>query len=228
MRLIILVMILSLCLVSFATADKQDVIVLKSGSILYGQVTEDKAAQIVTVITVEGLEFSFDYSDVKSINDKPIFTNTKPRYLNILRLSVGASSESNSIGVHTIHGTQILKTLSLGVGIGFERYSETNAIPAYLDARFYFKKQKNTGYIFLDLGYSLRGPGKGSGEDADGQLLMIGIGIRSQSENGSALFFDGGYKRVATENHNYPSWSGFSTSSSNINAVTFSIGLSFN
>lgn len=97
--------------------------------------------------------------------------------------------------------------VSAGIGFGADRYEEpgANTIPFFVDLRGYLKDRKNTPFVFLETGYSV----KFSEAMEKGYLLDTGLGYKLFVSKRLCLYGSVGY------NYKYfPEWWQYTTDSS--------------
>lgn len=218
MRLTILVIILLVCFSSVGSVGMRDVIVLKDGSLVHGKATDNKSTESITIETEDGEIRSYNYREIRSLNNIPVISQDKPDILNIARVSVGAGSAKPSYGISYIYGYQLTGFSSLAGGFGLERYSKNNVISFFIDARFYLIQQKTAPYLLMDVGYTYGLASTNYRRNTEGFLLMIGLGLRAQTNEKRAWFLDCGYKRRIADNSH----------GQGVGSIEMSIGLSFN
>lgn len=199
MRLTILIFILSICFGFAGATEHQDVVLLKDGSVYFGQLTSTAKAQMIEIITREGYKFSFFYRDVESINDHLVRPHNLPSYMSLVGIYYGVNTNSSVVGVRTINGFRFKSIFGLGLGLGVDRYSYGNSYPVFINTQLFFSNRKFSSYTFLNFGYALKKTGSKSLRFSGNNLLEVGVGLITPTRSGFAWFFDGGFRT---------SWSG--------------------
>jgi len=84
-------------------------------------------------------------------------------------------NEDESFGFQTINGALINENISLGIGVGYEKYKNAELVPLFLEARGYPGKNENLKPVLgLDFGYAL-----GTGTASGGILIHPQAGVKS-------------------------------------------------
>lgn len=96
------------------------------------------------------------------------------------------SNNSIAFSIQTINGYFINENLSVGLGIGLDRYNNpsANTIPAFLDARYYFKESAKSIYFLTNIGSLIKienGTRKGS-------MVNVGLGAKFPLRENSRTF----------------------------------------
>ncbi len=136
-------------------------------------------------------------------------------------LLVGSSNNENKapFSFMMINGYGITNQFAVGLGIGSEFMSESY-LPVVLDARYYFRKQKFSPYVFIQGGYSIALDDETenyhlysyrsfwSGYDLlkpnGGFIFNPGVGIKTMISNNFGLSFSIGFRhqRLSYDNLN--------------------------
>ena len=213
----------------------QDVIYLKSGSILHGEIINIKANESITLISNCGDTWVLDQQDIeritKELPTKPIFANDSLKqvisykqsgfYSNI---NVGFLFGGNMdtpfppLSLMFVNGYQFDWGMAIGAGFGLDLLNEAY-MPVVLDLRYTFRNTKLSHYIKLQGGYAI------SLEDPDpynydyggyyesglkskgGYIINPGIGFKLNLNEKNAFSFGIGYKFMQIE-HTYREISG--------------------
>ncbi|MES2620075.1 MAG: hypothetical protein V4615_04415 [Bacteroidota bacterium] len=179
-------LLLSLLVSSFAFSQTniEDVVYLKSGSIVRGKITEHKYG-VVKIELTGGSLFVFQPGEIDSVkkenvvkrNIKAIRKNyfRKDRgYRNMTEFGIiygtdlkrdnndpyyyyyNNNPDDFGLSLHTVNGYQVWPYLYAGAGIGVERFISLKQTfsPFYLRVASEFLKKRVTPYAFLDVGYS--------------------------------------------------------------------------
>lgn len=134
-----------------------DVVYLKDGSILRGQIVENSGDEIklemvgrnVLVIKMEEVE-RLSRDDISSAEHYK-----SSGYFNHTGMTVLPGTESTTVRFQMVNGYQISPRFSLGLGIGFVPYNDPlGLIPLFMEGRYKFKKANTTPFLFLRTGYN--------------------------------------------------------------------------
>lgn len=169
---------------NYGQSNTEDVIYLKSGSVIRGHIQEQKNEK-VKIELLGGSVFLFQQSEIDSIKRENTFKrNLKAFNKNYFRKDRGFrnitelgliygvdlkkdngpyyyynNNQEDDIGLslHSINGYQVWPYLFVGTGVGIDRlisYKQTFS-PFYLRIATEFLKKKVTPYVFGDVGYSV-------------------------------------------------------------------------
>lgn len=157
-----ILLILTTLLLFAYIADAQntrDVIYLKNGSVIKGQILEIVPSEKIKIETADGSLFVYDMTDViktekEILNKKPSSGRfNKPKgYFGHVTMSVPYFV----VGLDMINGYRFCPEFAMGVGIGVEIYEFSYiGIPIYLHLRSDFLANKVSPYIALDGGIKI-------------------------------------------------------------------------
>lgn len=195
---------------SFSQKINEDVLYLKNGSIIRGVIIEQIINQSIKIQTKDRNVFVFKYEEIEKItkeNNNNSFNHfnkdeiKKDGFTNITELlvspSTGAVKINNGIiknnnysfGIRTINGYQFNEHLSIGIGIGIEKYIKATLLPISFDVRANILKGKTTPFINSNFGYSL-----GINDSEGGMIFNPSIGVRTYIRKNIAYVFSLGLK----------------------------------
>jgi hypothetical protein len=93
----------------------------------------------------------------------------------------GGTSGTYAFNLRNINGLFLTNNISVGIGLGLENYTDNdsyfdnkNLFQLFLDARYYFKNERNTLFIFGDVGTGL----KIDDNFNKGQMFNLGFGYK--------------------------------------------------
>lgn len=155
----------------FAQQRMQDVVYLKNGSIIRGQVMEMTPEKGIKVETADHSLFVFSLSEIIKVVKETISTETealhsgdvkkefKNGYQAFIELGFSgdiSGSGGNRVKLNLINGYRINSHLYTGIGTGVRYTTEGGVplIPIFADVRYLILRKKTTPYLSLDLGYS--------------------------------------------------------------------------
>ena len=144
--------------VTFARKGKRDVIYLKNGSIINGQIISSLPSGQVKIKTKDNSLWVFEASQIDSISQSPNFSKQRlAGYFNLTEAGILAGNSNNKykspFTLMNINGWQFKNGFSVGAGAGVEMMAETY-IPVVADIRYYLKKEGFTPFFALQSGYS--------------------------------------------------------------------------
>ena len=143
---------------SFARKGKKDVIYLKNGSVINGQIISSLPSGQVKIKTKDNSLWVFESSQIDSIS-KSGQTSDQIRtgYFNLTEAGILVGNSNNKYGspfsMMNISGWQFKNHFTIGAGAGIEFFSETY-LPVVADFRYYLKRQGLNPFFGLQGGYS--------------------------------------------------------------------------
>jgi hypothetical protein len=242
-------LLLFTCLASPLLAQKkgwQDVVYLKNGSIIRGELLENPRGGPVKIETLGRNLFVFPAGEVEKVVRQlvrpafryPFTTGYYPfttGYLHMTEagLSVGNSSARNQgrkedITLQTFNGYQFASYFALGLTAGVDAYSRITLLPLGLGLRGDLTKTRTRPYYALDAGYALdwlhnpRQPGNRQG----GFFWSPGLGLKFSSHKTHAFLMSLSYRQQASTLET-PFGNGTSITENKFKRILFRIGLSF-
>jgi len=143
----------------------------------------------VTTFSQEELSKDIDrntgYFNITGFSVKSIFSAKQETFdtTNGVVVTTLNSDNANAFGITTINGYFINKNISLGIGVGLQRYNNpgANTLPLFFDARYYFSEEANSLYIVGNAGALL----KIENGTKRGSMARIGIGLKYPISNKS-------------------------------------------
>lgn len=188
---------------SFAQAEPEsrDVIYLRNGSILRGEILEVVPDEYVRIRFSDSNELVIRAEEIKDIKRErrisPYSYNTSG-YMNRSGMEILTGSGNNTFRFATIHGLHFNPHLSAGLGIGLTPYNDPlTLIPFFADFNYRLLKENTSPYLFLKAGYNFTvyddDDDAPLNRHAGGLLLNPGIGIDINFESGFGWYIQAGY-----------------------------------
>ncbi|MCX6237672.1 MAG: hypothetical protein NTY07_08970 [Bacteroidia bacterium] len=151
---IVLIALLFLINISFAQRDKRDVVYLKNGSVIRGQIINRLPSGQVQIKRGDNSYQVYESSQFDSIGK---VNRIHPTYFNLTEAGILAGNSNNKyasqFSLMNISGWQFKNHFSLGAGAGVEFFSETY-LPVVADFRYSFNLHKMNTFFGLQAGYS--------------------------------------------------------------------------
>jgi hypothetical protein len=193
-------------------------------------------------------DFAFKYDEIKrmtkenqlldnSNNNFKITDFKKSGFINLTEINYGdgigdvkagnntLENDDYSFGFIIVNGYQLNEHLSLGIGIGIDKYKNTTLMPITFDARATFLKGKTSPVFIANVGYAL-----GLDDVNGGLVINPQIGIKTYISKNVAYLFNVGYKWQARDVMTYMYYDyGFSSSATSVTYqfITISTGFAF-
>lgn len=250
-KLLMLLSLLFVCIFAYGQTAMEDIIYLKNGSIIRGIIIEQIPNQSIKVQTKDKNVFVFKYdeiekmtkekSNVENNNSGYVFMNSDIKtsgYVNYSEIfycaGVGnikyatSSTMKNSdysYGFKTVNGFYVKENISLGLGLGIEKFSNVSELPITIDARYLFTKGRVSPVFNTAIGY-----GVGLNGSEGGLIFNPSFGVKAYISKDIAYFFNLGYKLRTQEWTITYYYSGYSTSENETvlkHFISISTGLSF-
>ncbi len=205
------------------TTQTSDVIILKNGDRLSGQLIKYQQNEKAILMLADGSKITIVDEEIDRIiqevvdeEEKPvkevfepkpkIYVKPKSKGLySITQLSFAMGSGNDDglalgAGISTILGYQIKPMFGIGVGVGLDNYARRGETiyPVFVDIRSYlpFTKKPNAYYIALNGGYGFAFARESIGiNDAEGGYMFHGaLGYRTTTKEGVDVNIDMGAK----------------------------------
>lgn len=236
------ILLLSLCsLIAINTlhaqeVPREDVVYLKNGSVIRGQILEYQPEGNIKVEIQGGSILVYKTSDVLKVQKEPM-KNPPPQYYSkdalkeknppILKTKgmyhfIGGGNlfgvndwGSPSVGLSLTYtgGYQVNNYLAVGAGIGFKTlFNQYNFVPVFADIRGYLFKKPTSIYYNLELGYNIALKTQSwewnSTQKAEGGIYARpAIGVRVGSRKRTNFLFDIGLTIMGAR-YVYEDWNG--------------------
>jgi sRNA-binding regulator protein Hfq len=252
----IILFILTYSLCSGQNNNMEDVVYLKNGSIIRGLIIEQVPNQSIKIQTKDRNVFVFKYDEIEKITKENAINNNsnnsgndtqttgefkKKGFINLTEINycpgvgdvkfenLSAKNEDYSFGFKTVLGYQFNEHLSLGLGVGIDKYKNIELLPLTLDTRVSILKGKVSPVFIGDIGYSF-----GLNGVEGGLVINPQVGIRTYISKNTAYIFNIGYKwQKQKVTYRYPSsiyginYYAYSTEEVFFKFITISTGFSF-
>ena len=153
------------------TTSAKEVVYLKNGSIIKGDIVEIIPNKTLTVETADGSSFVCNYDDIdkitreKSVNNEVIETpkiknNSSPLkrgYSAQINSDIFANSLTCGPVITTVHGFRFNPKISIGLGTGirFDPYNEDYAIPVFANVRYDILNRKISPFMAANSGIAI-------------------------------------------------------------------------
>lgn len=221
----------------------QDVVYLKNGSIIRGQLQESPSPAVVRLETIGQNLFVFKQEEVERVAREYAKANFKYPYtrgyqhITDVGISIGYKPTVNAlsdpdrsvdVSIQTFNGYQFMPALAVGLTTAIDTYGSLTLLPVALGIRGDITKTKVRPYYGLDAGYALdwlSNPHAVANQDG-GFLWSPTLGLKFNSQKTHAFILNLGYRNqkataetrsgnVTTTQHNH------------YQRVLFRIGMSF-
>jgi hypothetical protein len=155
-----LIALLFLFNTSFAQKRVKDVVYLKNGSVIIGQIIDLPPSGQVKIKTKDNSFWVFESSQIDSISSR---TRNEQKqipsgYFNLTEAGILAGNSNNKyaapFSLFNINGWKFKNGFSVGAGAGIEFFSETY-LPVVADFRYYLKRHGAIPFFGFQGGYSI-------------------------------------------------------------------------
>jgi len=167
------ILLLAFSMLANAQQSFQDVVYLKSGSIIRGTIIEQVPNVSIKIETADKNVFFYKIDEIEKITKEP-FPNARSSsvsnsgitngYCGIINIGYGFGIGENSEGINSlnldfINGFQLFPYFSVGLGTGVKVWfikditEKPILIPAFVNLRGHFLKGNISPYLGIDLGY---------------------------------------------------------------------------
>jgi hypothetical protein len=213
---LILLVFVFVCNFSYGQNNMEDVVYLKNGSINRGIIIEQAPNQNIKIQTKDRNVFVFKYKEIEKMTKENLPTDTnnnskvtelkKSGFINLTEINyshgigdvkVGNNTVKNNdyfLGFRTVNGYLLNEHLSLGIGIGIDKYKNAILLPITFDARATILKGQVSPVFTANVGYAV-----GLNDIKAGLVINPQIGIKTYISKNVVYFLNIGYKWQAQE-----------------------------
>jgi opacity protein-like surface antigen len=212
----------------------EDVVYLKNGSIIRGEITEMKENDFLKIETVGRNLFVISMDEVEDIRlesvEGQLYFKEKG-YMNRSGIEILNANSGSSPRFYMVNGYQFNSRFGAGFGIGFTPYNDPlTLIPFFIDMNLRFLDANSSPYIFIKTGYNFAIHHDKDVEMNDhkgGMLFNPGFGLQFNLSSGLGWFINVGYN-IDNSSYEFDTW-GPQTVETNLSyrRVNFGLGLSF-
>ena len=212
-KFLILLPAFLLCSLALVRAQGRDVVKLKDGSVIKGDITEYFKGKHLRIRTLEGTVHQFEDSLVakqKLKNGNRVVGVKRSGYFNssTFGLLSGSSYGGPAASFQMVNGYQFLGRFSAGIGVGLDGMRGRRVLPVFADLRAYLRNEGVSPFIVVNGGYAFHksshdydysrfdiigGFGPPS-EFGGGFLGGVRIGVRNYTSKNFGITFSAGYR----------------------------------
>lgn len=240
-KVLLIATTLLLTTLAFAQKNLRDVLYLKNGSIIRGNVIEIIPNEKVKIETTDKSLFIYNMSEVEKITKEeiPARESSKPKFSYSgyqLMLEIGMAEDVDYDFHYTkfsvINSYRFNPYVSLGIGTGIRAYVNQDivGVPIFADFRWNIIKKRVTPYVSLGAGYLLNGSNNLEGI---GAIVMPAVGVKFRFTKNIGLNLGISYDLTGgmRPDESYYNWNSgnyyYDNSKVVINAISFNAGVSF-
>ncbi len=216
----------------------EDVVYLKNGSIIRGNIVEQKIGESLKIELLGGSVFVFQQTEIDSIKkeaalnqknyrNKQNYTIREKGFRNMTEMSLicgfgtndnnyyGYNPNDYGFSLQTVNGYKWSRWIYTGAGIGIDRfitYKQTFA-PFYFRASSEFLKKRITPYAFADIGYAHMLQSRGyddftQNKNRGGLYFASGGGVRFYTRSHTSVSLSVSYRRYHSSSEWTYDWEG--------------------
>jgi hypothetical protein len=230
-----------------AQEQMEDVVYLKNGSIIRGEILKLDTEVSVKIQLYGGSIFVYPMDEVEKITKEPSYMVKKRKqtiikkkgYFNTTETGINLGSGRNSyyysgssgFSFHNINGIYFNHWFAAGIGVGIDIFGGDYPIsPVYLRLQGNFLESAITPFYFVDGGYGI--PWQKSRNEnttiSGGFSGNLGFGIKFHTASALSWHFSVGYKYQRKKEYVYYPWNGDSqTTKTTYQRLSLRIGMSF-
>jgi hypothetical protein len=191
----------------------EDAVYLKNGDIIRGIIIEQVPNQSIKIQTRDRNVYVFKLNDIEKLTKENVFStktidSTKIApfnkdhfvYFTELNYCSGAgnytimSNENNSYGLRQNIDYQFNDLLSLGLGIGIDKYRNMTLMPISFNTKFAILKKYIGPFIAANIGYGFSLHNTAGLRSKGGLFVNPQIGMKSPISKHCSLIYNIGYK----------------------------------
>jgi hypothetical protein len=180
--------------------DFENVIYLKDGGILRGEIIEMISDSAIRIEITGGNVFVIQMNEVDKITEEEPVTDKYFKtsgYINQIGADILTSESTTTLRFQMLNGYRFNPNFSAGIGIGYIPFNDPLAmIPIYLELTYNFLRANTTPFVFMRSGYNFTLHPDDEMEIEDhrgGWMINPGIGIHFSRESGFQWYMNAGY-----------------------------------
>jgi len=212
----------------------RDVVILKNGSELRGEIIEMNEDSYVRIRIFDNNIISLPAGEISKITSELIADEVHYKtsgYINRTGLELIPGGGSTTPRFYMVNGYQFNEYVGTGIGIGFTPYNDPlTLMPLFVDFNLRLQKQNYSPVLFVKFGYNVS---LGHDDDMDlishtgGLLFNAGLGLQFNLSSGFGWFLNAGYN-IDNSRYEFDTW-GPQTVREDVSfrRVNFGIGLTF-
>ncbi len=232
--LLILLFLTFLPATLFAQQKVEDVVYLKNGSIIRGEIVEMNEGEYLKIVTTGRNIFVFSMDEVENIRLEEVpetqyFKNYG--YMSRSGIDMLQGSDSVTPRFYTVHGIQFTPHFGAGFGIGITLYNDPlTLIPFYVDLNLRFLKANASPFLSLKAGYNFSYHEDENlifNNHSGGLLFNPAFGMQFNMSNSFGWFINAGYN-IDNSSYSFNQW-GNQTVINNLSfrRLNFGLGVTF-
>jgi hypothetical protein len=192
----------------FCQNQYQDVVYLKNGSIIKGEILEISIERRVKIQTTDQKIWTFNLDEIEKIKREkggPAFYASEylyPGFINYSTMGILVGDENSRhrapFSITLVNSHVFENNLSVGAGFGLE-FLDRTSVPLFTDLRYFMNNKKLSPFFLLQSGYSF--PIEDEHDEyyqernnVGGYLINPGIGFLLNFQTGGALICTVGYR----------------------------------
>ena len=196
---------------TYAQGKKDNVLYLKDGSVIRGQVL-DSSDQKIRILAADGSIWAVSSNELDSVGTAKRYRNYSYKssgFAHFTELGPLVAGKTTVDGVttaafsfQTVNGYKINQFAMLGFGTGVDLYATQTIVPLFASFRGDFAKSGTViPYYFIDAGYGANiTQDSQAGEEFKGGLLYAaGLGLKIPFNRSAGFLLSLGYRYQATE-----------------------------
>lgn len=199
-----IVLVMIPILVSGQSKHTQDVIYLKNGSVLRGEILQNNEQEKIKIRITGNNVFVIPADEIENITTEriPGSKNFKDSgYMNLTGVNFAPGRFGSTIRLQMVNGFQINPNFSIGIGVGYSAYDDPiNTIPVFVDLKFKALKANFTPFAYVKAGYNFTVIGNGSENSSNrieshygGTTVDAGVGLQFDFSQAMGWYITAGY-----------------------------------
>ena len=185
---------------TFAQSQTEDVIYLKNGGILRGEILEIKYDSTVKIETAGRNVFVVKMNDVDKITKEEIPVNRYYKmsgFINTSGIELLSGNDENTPNFYTMNGYQFTPRFAAGIGVGYIPYRDPlDLLPVYLQLNFHLMEANSAPFLFMKTGYNFSIASENIHlieNHSGGWMINPGMGIQFNTPSGFRWQINIGY-----------------------------------
>lgn len=174
-----------------AQSKTEDVIYLKNGGILRGEILEIKNDNTINIETAGRNVFVVKMSDVNEITKEKLPVNRYYKisgYINTSGIELLSGNDEGTLNFYTMNGYQFTPRFAAGIGVGYIPYRDPlDLLPVYLHLNFNLIEANSSPFFFMKTGYNFSIASENVNlieGHSGGWMINPGMGIQFNTSSG--------------------------------------------
>lgn len=217
-----------------AQGETEDVVYLKNGGILRGEIVELHRDEYLKIKSAGRNVYVVRMDDVREIKSETIPAQKHYKesgYMNRTGFEILQIRDNSSARFYMVNGYQFTSRFAAGLGVGITPYNDPlTLLPVFIDLNYRLHKANASPYLFLKAGYNFsthHDEDMQIDDHSGGLLFNPGVGVQFNLSSGFGWYINAGYN-IDNSSYEFEDWGPQTVKNElSFRRVNFGLGLSF-